>query len=154
MPASMMIAVTGSSPNVIGSRIAIVAAGPRPGSTPISMPMTTPMRQNSRLVGSSTTLKPSTTGVRSTVSPSEHVRDRDREQPDEDDVEGGRRGEARDDREPPRLAAEELQPDEHQQGRRDLEADHRDHRDERDHGGEPCEHEPAGAGGPLRVAGA
>jgi hypothetical protein len=41
----MMIAVTGSMPKVTGSRIAIVAAGPSPGSTPISMPTTTPMRQ-------------------------------------------------------------------------------------------------------------
>jgi hypothetical protein len=45
MPASMMIADTGCTPYVIGSRIAIVAAGPSPGRTPISMPMTTPIRQ-------------------------------------------------------------------------------------------------------------
>src|SRR5919107_1553882 len=69
MPASMMIAVTGSMPNVSGKRIAIVAAGPRPGSTPISMPMTTPIRQYSRFVGSRTTPKPSSTGVRSTGDP-------------------------------------------------------------------------------------
>ncbi len=53
MPASMMIADTGSTPYVTGSRIAIVAAGPSPGSTPISMPITTPIRQYSRLVGCS-----------------------------------------------------------------------------------------------------
>jgi hypothetical protein len=62
----MMIAVTGSRPNVTGSRIAIVADGPRPGRTPTSMPTSTPIRQNRRLVGSSTTPKPSTTGDRST----------------------------------------------------------------------------------------
>jgi hypothetical protein len=45
MPDSMMIAVTGSMPMVMGSRIAMVAAGPRPGSTPTSMPTTTPIRQ-------------------------------------------------------------------------------------------------------------
>jgi hypothetical protein len=45
MPANMMMAVTGSSLKVSGSRIAIVAAGPSPGSTPMSMPMTTPRRQ-------------------------------------------------------------------------------------------------------------
>jgi hypothetical protein len=45
MPASMMMAVTGSTVNVIGSRIALVTAGPRPGRTPTSMPITTPIRQ-------------------------------------------------------------------------------------------------------------
>src|ERR671914_1241796 len=111
MPASMMIAVTGSRPNVIGSRIAIVADGPRPGSTPTSMPTSTPIRQNRRLVGSSTTPKPSTTGVRSTAELLEHVGDRDGQQPDEHDVERDHRGEACDDRGPPGLAAEDLQPD-------------------------------------------
>src|SRR5690606_30994396 len=150
----MMIAVTGSSPNVIGHRIALVAAGPSPGSTPTSMPTTTPIRQNRRLVGSSTTPKPSTTGVRSTgEAPLEHVRDRDREQPDEDDVEHDHRGEARDDRRPPGLAAEEPQPHEHEQRRRDLETDHPHDRDEADHGGEAGEHVQARAGEPLRVAG-
>jgi hypothetical protein len=41
----MMIAVTGSMPKVTGSRIAMVAAGPSPGRTPTSIPMTTPIRQ-------------------------------------------------------------------------------------------------------------
>ena len=42
MPASMISADTGGRPNVIGSSIAMVAVGPRPGSTPISVPRKTP----------------------------------------------------------------------------------------------------------------
>ena len=38
MPASMMSADVGGTLNVIGSSIAIVASGPMPGSTPISVP--------------------------------------------------------------------------------------------------------------------
>ena len=43
---SMISAVVGSlSLKVIGSSIAIVASGPMPGSTPISVPSSTPMKQ-------------------------------------------------------------------------------------------------------------
>jgi hypothetical protein len=42
MPASMMSAETGSSAYVVGSNIAIVATGPIPGSTPISVPRSVP----------------------------------------------------------------------------------------------------------------
>ena len=45
MPASMISADTGGKPKVTGSSIAIVAVGPRPGSTPISVPRKTPPRQ-------------------------------------------------------------------------------------------------------------
>ena len=45
MPASMISAVTGGKTNVIGSSMAIVAVGPRPGSTPIAVPRKTPMKQ-------------------------------------------------------------------------------------------------------------
>jgi hypothetical protein len=41
----MMSAETGGSTNVSGSSIAIVASGPMPGSTPISVPRKTPMKQ-------------------------------------------------------------------------------------------------------------
>jgi hypothetical protein len=44
MPASMMSAVTGGSAYVAGSSIAIVATGPMPGSTPISVPTSAPMK--------------------------------------------------------------------------------------------------------------
>ena len=45
MPANMISADTGGSPNVTGSSIAIVATGPSPGSTPIAVPRNTPIRQ-------------------------------------------------------------------------------------------------------------
>ena len=44
----MMRAETGGTLKVIGSSIAIVASGPMPGSTPISVPTKTPMKQNQR----------------------------------------------------------------------------------------------------------
>src|SRR6185369_5347031 len=58
MPASMIRADTGCRLNVIGSSIAMVATGPMPGSTPISVPSTTPIRQYSRLIGETATPKP------------------------------------------------------------------------------------------------
>ena len=58
MPASMISAPTGGSPNVIGSSIAIVASGPMPGSTPISVPTSVPIRHRPRLVGVIATEKP------------------------------------------------------------------------------------------------
>src|ERR1700754_4526481 len=58
MPASMISAATGFRLNVIGSSIAMVATGPTPGSTPISVPSMTPIRQYSRLMGETATEKP------------------------------------------------------------------------------------------------
>jgi hypothetical protein len=51
MPASMISAVTGSKLNVIGRSIAIVAVGPMPGSTPTSVPSSTPTKHHSRFSG-------------------------------------------------------------------------------------------------------
>src|SRR4051812_40979488 len=58
MPASMISADTGGSAYVAGSNIAMVATGPMPGSTPISVPSTQPMKQYSRLMGVTATPKP------------------------------------------------------------------------------------------------
>src|SRR6266498_598441 len=149
----MMIAVTGSIPNVTGSRIAMVAAGPSPGNTPMNMPMTTPMRQYSRLVGSKTTPNPLSTGERSTAAPLEQVRNRHGEGRHGHEVEPDHDREARDHRHAPALAAEELQPHEAQQRGRNLEPDHADDDDEANHGRDPGEHEPTGPGEPLRVGG-
>jgi len=41
----MISAETGGSVNVTGSSIAIVATGPMPGSTPTSVPSSTPPKQ-------------------------------------------------------------------------------------------------------------
>src|SRR5581483_10951027 len=49
MPASMISAPTGGSPNVMGSSMATVATVPIPGSTPTSVPTSAPNRQKARL---------------------------------------------------------------------------------------------------------
>src|SRR3569832_1995483 len=58
MPASMISADTGGSAYVAGSSIAMVATGPMPGSTPISVPSTQPMKAYSRFSGVTATPKP------------------------------------------------------------------------------------------------
>jgi hypothetical protein len=45
MPESMMSAGVGGSAKVIGSSMAVVAVGPRPGKTPTSVPSRTPIKQ-------------------------------------------------------------------------------------------------------------
>src|SRR5262245_20617576 len=51
MPANMMMADTGSMPNVVGSRIVMPPRGPIPGNTPTIVPSSTPSAQYKRLVG-------------------------------------------------------------------------------------------------------
>src|SRR3972149_4670714 len=58
MPASMMSAGTGGRLKVIGSSTAIVATGPTPGSTPISVPSSTPMNAYRRLSHETATPNP------------------------------------------------------------------------------------------------
>src|SRR3954447_25657448 len=58
MPASMIIADTGSSVNEIGNSIATVVTGPIPGSTPTTVPRNTPMKQYSRFCTLNATPKP------------------------------------------------------------------------------------------------
>ena len=60
MPASMISAPTGATLNVSGSSIAMVASGPMPGSTPISVPTSTPMKQYIRFCSENATPKPKT----------------------------------------------------------------------------------------------
>src|SRR5215208_1436167 len=59
MPASMIMAETGSSVNEIGSSIATVVTGPIPGNTPTSVPSNTPTKQYKRFWKVSATSKPS-----------------------------------------------------------------------------------------------
>src|SRR5262245_21168540 len=59
MPASMISADTGCSAYVVGSSMAMVATGPMPGSTPISVPRSAPISAYRRLTGVSATEKPS-----------------------------------------------------------------------------------------------
>src|SRR4051794_28761738 len=58
MPASMIMAPVGSSLKVSGRSMAMVAGGPRPGSTPMIVPSTTPITQKSRLIGVRATWNP------------------------------------------------------------------------------------------------
>ena len=54
----MIRAGSGERPNVTGSSIAMVAIGPMPGSTPISVPIRQPNRQKPRLTGVTAAPKP------------------------------------------------------------------------------------------------
>src|SRR4051812_33194294 len=58
MPASMISAAVGLRLKVIGSSMAMVATGPMPGSTPISVPSSTPISAYSRCIGETATPKP------------------------------------------------------------------------------------------------
>ena len=60
MPASMISEATGSPIlKVIGSSMAMVAVAPMPGSTPISVPSSTPIRQKARFQSVVAVAKPS-----------------------------------------------------------------------------------------------
>src|SRR5262249_45961019 len=58
MPAQMISDDDGGSAKVNGSRMAMVVIGAMPGSTPTSVPISAPMKQNSRLAGVSEVAKP------------------------------------------------------------------------------------------------
>src|SRR5215472_9023703 len=58
MPASMMSADTGCNAYVVGSSMAMVATGPMPGRTPISVPTSAPINAYMRLNGVSATPNP------------------------------------------------------------------------------------------------
>jgi hypothetical protein len=59
MPANMISAPTGSSPKVSGNSIAMVAIGPTPGSTPMSVPIRQPRKQRPAFLIEPATLRPS-----------------------------------------------------------------------------------------------
>jgi hypothetical protein len=59
MPASMISAPTGGRPKVIGKSMVMVAIGPTPGKTPISVPTRQPTKASPMLWGESATEKPS-----------------------------------------------------------------------------------------------
>src|SRR5690606_9460768 len=70
-----MNAPVGSSAYVTGSSRATAMAGPIPGSTPIAVPSSTPIAENSRLAGVSAPAKPSNRRVRlSSTSDQPHQR--------------------------------------------------------------------------------
>src|SRR3970040_1729752 len=71
----MISAATGGTLKVIGSSIAIVASGPMPGSTPISVPRNTPMKQNHRFCSDSATVKPKMRLLKRSISVAPHALD-------------------------------------------------------------------------------
>ncbi|MCY1248710.1 hypothetical protein D9M72_621710 [compost metagenome] len=58
MALNMMMAPVGSRLKVSGMRIAVPAAGPRPGSTPMSVPSMQPRKANVRLSTESAAARP------------------------------------------------------------------------------------------------
>src|SRR6185436_4108815 len=85
MPDSMIRPPTGSSLKVSGSSIAMVAIGPMPGSTPISVPTMAPMKANARLAGVKATPNPMTRlSTNSIALPVRPDRDGEAEARDED----------------------------------------------------------------------
>src|ERR1700710_2119456 len=75
MPASIRIAPTGVIEKVSGSSTEIAAITPIPGSTPTTLPNSTPRKHHIRLSGCSATLKPcsrSATVVTIIRSPFQH----------------------------------------------------------------------------------
>src|SRR5215211_1358893 len=77
MPAIMMMPDSGVPDSVTGSSSDIAEIGPMPGNTPTSVPMKTPMKQYSRLIGKNATPKPCATLIRTSMlgsSDFEHAR--------------------------------------------------------------------------------
>src|SRR5262249_17941942 len=68
MPANRMKAAVGSTLKVIGSRSAMVSAGPRPGSTPMAVPSVVPTRHHIRFMGVSATAKPLRSWEKASIS--------------------------------------------------------------------------------------
>src|SRR5699024_791049 len=68
MPQSRMSPCTGSMPKETGMRIAIAEIGPMPGSTPTTVPSSTPRRAQARLAGSSAEAKPPPRSMRVSIS--------------------------------------------------------------------------------------
>src|SRR6478672_10905762 len=58
MPAIMMRPVAGSNPVASGSKMAMVAGGPRPGRIPTSVPSRQPTTNHNRLVGVNAACRP------------------------------------------------------------------------------------------------
>src|SRR5688572_13170757 len=81
MPASKISAPVGSTSKVSGNNIAMVAPGPMPGNTPISVPIRQPSAHNSRLVTEVAVRNPSSRlSISALISvPDQPGRDRNRQ---------------------------------------------------------------------------
>src|SRR5829696_6253696 len=93
MPASMISPVTGSRPSVRGMRTATPVVEPSPGSTPMTVPARTPMKQKSRFSTLSAVEKPSTRlSITSATDPDQARGQRHAEEEEEHRAEGDHRG--------------------------------------------------------------
>src|SRR5215831_20811024 len=87
----MIIAPAGFILKVSGSSMAMVAGGPRPGSTPTTVPRSTPMKHQSKLIGCSATPNPLAIPERISTLETEHAeRQRHAERDLEHEIEADR----------------------------------------------------------------
>src|SRR5262245_51428350 len=101
----MMMAPAGFMLKVSGSSIAMVAGGPRPGSTPTTVPRSTPTKHHSRFAGWSATENPCSRPARmSTLEAQRARRKREAQRQVEHQVETQAGGERHDRGRPRRLA--------------------------------------------------
>src|SRR5688572_27597874 len=127
MPASMIMAPVGSSRKVSGSSIAMVAGGPSPGSTPITVPSTTPRTHMSRFVPLNATWNPCSRPWRISMPLEKQApRQRDPERDLEEQVETQRAACRDEDRSAAALAAHHLddEPREEREGDREAREGH------------------------------
>src|SRR6185436_14115235 len=142
MPASMIIAPVGSSFMVSGSSIAIVAGGPRPGSTPITVPSTTPITHIVRLLSVRATWNPcSRPETMSMALEEDAVGQREVERELEERIETERADGADDHRGAQLLPAHDLDDECAEERERDHESQHRHERHARRERG-PRDHGP------------
>src|SRR5581483_8705872 len=135
----MMIADVGDIPKVSGSRSATPDTGPMPGRAPISVPTATPASAMNRLKGVSAIEKPrSRLSKMSTggLDPEDAHREGDLEPVREDQVGEGRHPDRDGRRLAPRVALEEAQDPEQEQGRPQDHADPGEQGDEEGGGAE------------------
>src|SRR4051794_27309925 len=140
MPASMIRPVTGSSESVSGRSTATPVVEPRPGSTPTTVPMSTPTKHHSRFSVDSAVEKPRTRLSSTSASDSDEARgQRHVEEEHEDHVDGGDYREGHDRRGDPRAPLHHRGDEEGQEEEADEETDEWDEhdgegeRDEHDH---------------------
>src|SRR5262249_33770871 len=98
MPASMISEVSGARPYVAGSSMAMVATGPIPGRTPISVPSRHPTRQKNRFCRLAAAVKPVTRMPIMAISAGSEYRDRLAQTVDEDEDAEDRKADAERDR--------------------------------------------------------
>src|SRR5690349_9473351 len=109
----MIMAPVGSSFIVSGSSMAIVAGGPRPGNTPMTVPSTTPITHITRLFGVNATWKPCSRPETMSTLEEDAAWQGELERHVEDEEQAAGAGQGHEERRAPALAAHRL----HDEGR-------------------------------------